>query len=78
MARALRIAMFGGARARRYIPASDISAKDWAFATNWTPIPMSGPMRYGEVLQDGNGVLSGVTFEDRPTFPEETEGDEST
>lgn len=63
------------AQTRRYIPASDISAKDWTLAKTWAPIPMYGPVRYGEILHDENGDLSGFTFAEPPMFPEEIEGD---
>jgi hypothetical protein len=58
---------------RRYIPVVDVSAEDWALARTWSPIPMSGPVRYGEVLQEEGGALSGFTFQERPASPEEME-----
>lgn len=62
-------------QSRRYIPVKGVSPNDWATATKWTHISMSGPVRYGEVLQE-SGALSGFTFQERPAFSEETESDE--
>ncbi len=62
---------------RRYIPASALSERDWARAATWSGIPMAGPLRYGEVQLDADGVLHGFDVPSEAEHPEEMDQEDS-